>query len=269
MAFSKSLEEVIEAALADGVITEKERAVLHKKAQQEGVDPDEIDVVIDGRLAKMKREVDWLRPEPPRSIKHGNVVECPSCGAQVIGGTAVCPECGYTFSNISANSSVEKLQKKLSEFNQHQEKRADNRTATNPIIQNMFGGEYQRTLSTLNHKMDIVKNFPVPNTRADLLEFLTMIQPMADITGSRQGGLATGEEDLSYAYWLLYSNCINKARLSFSKDSDFSPYFAFYEQEIKKSKGIIGYLKSNPRTQIGLIGIVLIIIAFGLLAIIA
>ena len=36
--FSKELEEIIEAALADGVLTDKERAVLHKRALAEGVD---------------------------------------------------------------------------------------------------------------------------------------------------------------------------------------------------------------------------------------
>lgn len=51
---SKELEEIVEAALADGVLTDKERAVLHKRAQAEGVDPDELDIVLDGRLAKMK-----------------------------------------------------------------------------------------------------------------------------------------------------------------------------------------------------------------------
>ncbi|MBP3285367.1 MAG: hypothetical protein J6M15_00285 [Prevotella sp.] len=62
--FSKELEEVIEAALADGVLTDKERAVLHKRAAAEGVDPDELDVVIDGRLAKAKKQEDWLKPAP-------------------------------------------------------------------------------------------------------------------------------------------------------------------------------------------------------------
>lgn len=62
--FSKELEEVIEAALADGVLTDKERAVLHKRAAAEGVDLDELDVVIDGRLAKAKKQEDWLNPAP-------------------------------------------------------------------------------------------------------------------------------------------------------------------------------------------------------------
>lgn len=268
--FSKELEEIIEAALADGVLTEKERAVLHKRAQAEGVDADELDIVLDGRLAKMKKSEDWLRPTPPQNLpnqKLGNVVKCPSCGAQVVGGSAVCPECGYTFSNVGANSSAEKLQAKLDDFNRRQEQRADSRGISGSIMHELskgFGAD-----NTLKHKMDIVRNFPVPNTRADLLEFLTMIQPMVNATGSRQGGNpATGEEDLSYAYWLLYSNCINKAQLSFSNDSDFSPYFAFYKQELDKTKGIIGYLKCNPKARGCLVlAIIYLIIAIIILAI--
>ena len=72
--FSKELEEVIEAALADGALTDKERAVLHKRAQAEGVDPDELDIVIDGRLAKMKRQEDWLRPAPPKEATRNMVM---------------------------------------------------------------------------------------------------------------------------------------------------------------------------------------------------
>lgn len=66
--FSKELEEIIEAALADGVLTDKERAVLHKRALAEGVDPDELDIVIDGRLAKIKKSEDWLCPAPPQQL---------------------------------------------------------------------------------------------------------------------------------------------------------------------------------------------------------
>ena len=59
--YSKELEELIEGALADGVITDKERAVLHKKAESEGVDPDEPDMVLDGRLAKKKIKYLYLQ----------------------------------------------------------------------------------------------------------------------------------------------------------------------------------------------------------------
>ena len=73
------------------------------------------------------------------------------------------------------------------------------------------------------------------------------------------------EEDLSYAYWLLYSNCINKAKLSFSKDKDFEPYFASFDEEIRSTKGIIGYLRNHPKTRFTIIILIFNVLFFGLL----
>lgn len=263
--FSKELEEIIEAALADGVLTDKERAVLHKRAHAEGVDSDELDVVIDGRLAKMKKSEDWLRPAPPQQLmneKLGNVVKCPSCGSQVVGGSAVCPECGYTFSNVKANSSVERLLEKLDDFNRRQEARTDNLSITGNIA-NVF------MHNTCKDKMDIISTFPVPNTRADLLEFLTLVQSRANSTGPRIGHNMSREEDLSYAYWLLYSNCINKAKISFAKDNDFTPYFEHYNQELSKTKGLMGYLKCNPRMRLLFFFVIFYVLFFGIIIVLA
>lgn len=255
---SKELEEIVEAALADGVLTDKERAVLHKRAQAEGVDPDELDIVLDGRLAKMKRSEDSLRPAPPQNLanqKLGNIVKCPNCGAQVKGGSAVCTECGYAFSNVSANSSAEKLQAKLDEFNRRQEQRADSRG----YLRSLFDSDTIR-----KHKMEIISTFPVPNTREDLLEFLTMLQAGADATGSHDGG-TSDSEDMSYAYWLLYTNCINKAKLSFPNDNDFQYYFQTYEKQLQKTKGIIGYVRCHQDAQILLGFLLLFIIGISIL----
>lgn len=53
--YSKELEELISHVLADGVITAKEREVLHRRAEAEGIDADELDVMIDGRLVKEQK----------------------------------------------------------------------------------------------------------------------------------------------------------------------------------------------------------------------
>ena len=266
--YSKELEEIIDAALADGVLTDKERMVLHKRAQIEGVDLDELDIVLDGRLAKKKKEEDWLKPSPPSdqlTQKMGNIVKCPSCGAQVIGGLALCPECGYTFSNVAANSSVERLQNKLDDFNRRQEQRSDSRSIIGGLAHHI--GKVYGADGTAKNKMDIVATFPVPNTRADLLEFLTMLQYRIDSTGPKNGLNFSKEEDLSYAYWLLYTNCINKAKLSFSKDKDFETYFSVYEKELRKTKGFIGYLKCNPKMRLLFFVVLFYIVLFGLIGI--
>jgi hypothetical protein len=52
--YSEQLEALIKSIIADGEITNKERAVLHKRAQAEGVDIDEIDVYIEGLVGQSK-----------------------------------------------------------------------------------------------------------------------------------------------------------------------------------------------------------------------
>lgn len=213
--FSKELEEVIEAALADGVLTEKERAVLHKRAQAEGVDPDELDIVIDGRLAKMKRQEDWLRPAPPKEAtnqKYGNVLKCPSCGAQVVGGSAVCPECGYAFSNVGANSSYEKLSAKLEDIEVAYRDKAS-------ISIPLYG-----VSKKVKEKANVIRMFPVPNTRADLLEFLASMSAQISSMKQAQSMQIFEDQTMRKAYEAKYEECVNKARISFANDPDFAPY---------------------------------------------
>ena len=54
--YNEELENLIEAALEDGVLTAKEKQVLLKKAQSMGIDPDEFEIVLDARLVKIKKE---------------------------------------------------------------------------------------------------------------------------------------------------------------------------------------------------------------------
>lgn len=53
--YSEQLESLIQSIIADGIITDKERAVLHKKAEAEGVDVDEIDVYVEGLVAQLSK----------------------------------------------------------------------------------------------------------------------------------------------------------------------------------------------------------------------
>ena len=48
--YSDDLKKLIDAALVDGVITDKERFVIRKHAISEGVDPDEVDILLDAEL---------------------------------------------------------------------------------------------------------------------------------------------------------------------------------------------------------------------------
>ncbi len=53
--YDEKLERFIDLALEDGVITDKEREILFKKAEAFGVDLDEFEMVLDNRLNAQKR----------------------------------------------------------------------------------------------------------------------------------------------------------------------------------------------------------------------
>lgn len=56
--YDEKLEALITAALADGVLTDKEKNLLFKKAEAMGIDRDEFELVLNGRLAKRKKEME-------------------------------------------------------------------------------------------------------------------------------------------------------------------------------------------------------------------
>ena len=55
--FSDRLEALIAAALQDGVLTDKERELLKRRAEKEGEDWDEVEMIIEARLAEMQTEI--------------------------------------------------------------------------------------------------------------------------------------------------------------------------------------------------------------------
>lgn len=217
--FSKEMETLIEAVLQDGVLTDQEKAVLVKRAEKEGVDIDELDVYIQSLLQKRHQEEAAEDAKADRATKIGSVRRCPNCGYNVPSGFAACPQCGQTFNVTETSDSWEKLQDKLN---------------------SMKAGFWDTGLG--KRKDEVIINFPVPNTRADLLEFLSSLQPKAK--NKKRSFLE--DDDASalaspYAYWQLYCNCINKARISFSNDSSFQFFFDFYEKENEKENNIKGF----------------------------
>ena len=55
--FSSRMEALISASLQDGVLTDLEKAVLKKRAEKEGEDWDEVEMIIEARLAEMQSEI--------------------------------------------------------------------------------------------------------------------------------------------------------------------------------------------------------------------
>lgn len=166
--FSEELRKLIEASLVDGVITDQERAVIRKRALLEGVDPDEVDLVLDAEIQKLKKK----QQEAVAKVK-----KCPACGEIIPAMSVKCPACGYEFRNVEANSSVQKL------FS---------------MVNDIYSSNDKDSVKEDKVKM-LITNFPVPTAKEDILEFLFLAVPNAKVNhsilakynGGLLGGIAT------------------------------------------------------------------------------
>jgi len=102
---NKELEKLVDYALVDGYISEKEKSVLIKKAQQEGFDIDELEMILEGR------QYEKTADSAPK------VDKCPSCGEILKGLSKVCPSCDYVIDARSSKKKTETLDVSLDKLN--------------------------------------------------------------------------------------------------------------------------------------------------------
>lgn len=250
--YNEQLEKLIEMALLDGELTEKEKQVLFKKAESFGVDLDEFEMVLESKLfevqKKAKTEVASAPAAAPKSDKFGDIRKCPSCGAVCQSFQTKCDDCGYEFRNIESVGSSQKLfdllqaatlrnSKALSENEEQKNKkleilsqkhnsdgslvkifggksRAENQDEEREdLIREMNKGRKVIEKSLAKEKANIIKNFPVPNSKEDLLELLAM----ASSNAYDNDGHVGKEEEV----WIQKTDQIySKVKVSSEKDPE-------------------------------------------------
>lgn len=95
------IEKLIKEYLTDGIISEKERKVLLRKAEAMGLDVDEVDLYIDAQQQKVDQVIDAAAQK-----KRG--ASCPFCGGPVPQLTDKCPHCGEHIT-VEASKEIEEL----------------------------------------------------------------------------------------------------------------------------------------------------------------
>jgi hypothetical protein len=93
--YNAQLEKMIEIALMDGELTEKEKQILFKKAEAFGVDLDEFEMLLDTKIKSFKG----------KTLKE-KMIKCPNCGESISGLVNVCPACNYVIEDKGGNSKI-------------------------------------------------------------------------------------------------------------------------------------------------------------------
>lgn len=181
--YNEQLEQLIDAALADGELTEKEKQILFKKAQSFGIDLDEFEMVLDARIVKLqKEEKEKAAQSAPKSNKLGDVRKCPQCGAVIGSFQMVCPECGFEFSGIGPNKFVEKFSVELQ--NTLEKQNGGKRSLFEVFDPSGMYEEKRKNKALAKAESNFVKNYPLPMTKEDCVEMLNYILPKTHLSGS-------------------------------------------------------------------------------------
>ena len=160
---NKELEKLIELALVDGVVTEKEKKVLYKKATEFNVDIDEFEMILEAKVQLARKDnKEVIQEKQQRSQKIGNLKKCPSCGASVSSFEIKCNDCNHEFRDVDLNISIEKLFKEL---------KAVKRKKINPDEYEY--GEENYESDFFKKRAGIIRDFPMPTSKEVLLELIT------------------------------------------------------------------------------------------------
>lgn len=155
------------------------------------------------------------------SSKEGDIKKCPSCGAVVNSFGTQCGTCGHEFRNVDANSSMEKL------------------------------FMFLQQASSISEKSTIIMNFPVPNTKEAILEFLSQgvaganadaeskslmrkfmafqTFGMSEVIRRKSGGQA---QELASAWKTKCEQIIIKARFSMKDDKKTLEEIEYYAKQL-------------------------------------
>lgn len=212
--YSEKIEQLIKATLADGVLTEKEKQVLFKRAQEDEIDLDEFEVVLNARLVELQKEKQTQTA--PKPIRYGDVRKCPTCGALVPALAVSCAECGYEFTGIEASTSAQTLSKKIAEIKEFAFYKKNE-------IPPDFSSNKRLTLTTqIDSYADeqiksLVNNYPIPNSKNDLFDLILFLNE-------------------HYDYKKKCDECLNRAKLLYPNDPLFIRIIEQITIERKKSR---------------------------------
>lgn len=160
-----------------------------------------------------------------KSVYDGEIHKCPNCGETLQSFLAFCPSCGYELRGSSTTNAIKEFTAKL------------NNTTT----------EYQ--------KANIIRNFPIPNTKEDIFEFMILASSNIDERPNKE----------VFDAWIAkFEQCYQKAKLSFKQESDFVKIQAIYE----KTRKIIKKLRRKGPIR-KLLTVVLPIVVLSVLCIIS
>lgn len=166
----------------------------------------------------------------------GKVLKCPNCGAVISQTTAICPECGMKITGQAAVSSVQAFE------NQFMALESQRKKSILGVI-----NVYAPASSVDKQELALIKNFPVPNTVDDVLEFMILATSNIDVKLSKKGLIKKNSssaplmalempEAISNAWVAKMQQVYQKAEILFPDDPVFAKIKQIYTDKMVELK---------------------------------
>lgn len=157
----------------------------------------------------------------------GKIIKCPSCGEIWDAFILKCPTCGYELRGARSNQALSELFAKLETIDLQPDNnvRLKKHNNSNEITEKE------------KQKIALIRNFPIPNTREDLYEFLIMASSNIDtehIEGVNDSSLSEGDKAISEAWRAKYEQAYHKANISFGQLPEFQELNIKFTNKINK-----------------------------------
>lgn len=189
------LEELINAVTAKGTVTERERRVLYKRAIEEGVDPDELQVVLDAKLYRHTNPLPAQTqsyPSQPQTKPHTQI-DFDSYSPRYEVEPNACIELFSQLHKVDMEK-IKRLMHHNAEKNRligemkqrHGGDKSFDKTLDDESRESLRQQEKDNLMGALDasrqaierdaieEKKQIIKAFPIPNTKKSLLNLLVM-----------------------------------------------------------------------------------------------
>ena len=172
-----------------------------------------------------------------KRVYDGEIHKCPNCGEVLESFISNCPSCGYELRGIRSTNSLNELVKKLDELDS---KRPPKKVG-NVFKVALSGGQ----LTDIDErKVELIKNFFIPNTKEDILEFIilsssnidTKLYGMEYHSGQVHGMIFASQKAVSDAWLAKFEQAYQKAKLLLEGTQEFLDIKALYERKMKEIK---------------------------------
>lgn len=174
----------------------------------------------------------------PSSQKKGNINKCPSCGEAIGAFASSCKACGHEFTNIEANRTITALVKRFDEI----ETEADDKGLKSNKRQQFI----------LEKRARIIRDFPIPNAREDLLELIEYIRPKIKDSVSPDPNINDWRQK--------FNEVFNRAKNAYKNDSNTITELESIERSLQTSvaENLQIKAKRNPLFAVLLVGIIIL-----------